>query len=83
MQGVLGAVVAGAGVVAEEIDPTVQPTRASFYVFVFLAVALILLLLSFLRHLRRVQSNLGPARQPRGASASTRSTTSGPGGDAG
>ncbi len=64
MHGMLGAAVAGAGVVAEEIDPTVQPTRASFYVFVFLAVALILLILSFLRHLRRARANLGPARQP-------------------
>jgi hypothetical protein len=64
MHGMLGAAVAGAGVVAEEIDPTVQPTRASFYVFVFLAVALILLILSFLRHLRRARTNLGPARQP-------------------
>jgi hypothetical protein len=62
MYGVVGAVVAGAGIVAEEIDPTVQPVRQSFYVFVFLAVCTILLILSLLRHLRRAQGNLGSAR---------------------
>ncbi len=63
MHGVVGAVVAGAGIIAEEIDPTVQPVRQSFYVFVFLAVSTILLILSFLRHLRRAQGNLGSARE--------------------
>lgn len=62
MHGVVGAVVAGAGIVAEELDPTVQPVRQSFYVFVFLAVCTILLILSLLRHLRRAQGNLGSAR---------------------
>jgi hypothetical protein len=62
MHGVVGAVVAGAGIIAEELDPTVQPVRQSFYVFVFLAVCTILLILSLLRHLRRAQGNLGSAR---------------------
>ena len=61
MHGIVGAVVAGVGIVAEEVDPTVQPVRQSFYAFLFLGVATILLILSFLRHLRRAQSNLGPA----------------------
>jgi hypothetical protein len=61
---VLDSVVAGAGVLAEEFDPTVQPSRGSFYVFVFLAVATVLLILSFLRHLRRAQTNLGSAKEP-------------------
>jgi hypothetical protein len=56
MHAVLAAVVA-------EVDPTVQPVRQSFYVFVFLAVCLVVLLLSFLRHMRRAQSNLGSAKQ--------------------
>lgn len=64
MGGVLGSVVAGAGILAEEFDPTVQPARGSFYVFVFLAVATVLLILSFLRHLRRAQANLGSAKEP-------------------
>ena len=61
MFGVVGAAVAGAGIVAEEIDATVQPVRQSFYVFVFLAVCTVLLIVSLLRHLRRAQANLGPA----------------------
>lgn len=62
MHGVVGAVVSGAGMVGEGIDPTVQPVRQSFYVFVFLAVCTVLLILSLLRHLRRAQGNLGSAR---------------------
>jgi sensor histidine kinase regulating citrate/malate metabolism len=70
MHGVVGAVVAGAGILAEDIDPTVQPTRASFWAFLFLALATVLLVLSFLRHLRRAQTNLGPAEQaPEGSAA--------------
>lgn len=61
MHGFVGAVVAGAGIVAEEVDPTVQPVRQSFYAFIVLGVATVLLILSFLHHLRRAQSNLGPA----------------------
>lgn len=64
MYGVVGAAVAGAGIVAEEIDATVQPVRQSFYVFVFLAVCTVLLIVSLLRHLRRAQANLGPAGEP-------------------
>ena len=57
MHGVLAALVA-----AEEIDPaTVRPSSLSSLPFLFLLLALILLLWSFVRHLRRVQSNLGPA----------------------
>lgn len=50
--------------VVSEVDPTVRPVIQSFYVFVFLAVATILLLLSFRRHVRRAQDNLGSAREP-------------------
>jgi hypothetical protein len=63
MHGVLGGVPAGAGIGAA-IDPTQQPVPGSFYVFAFLLVALLVLIFSFLRHLRRAQQNLGPARQP-------------------
>lgn len=50
-------------VVAETVDPaTVRPSPLSSVVFVFLAVALILLLWSMVRHLRRAQDNLGSAR---------------------
>ena len=52
-----------------EVDPTVQPVRASFYVFVFLAVMLAILLFSFVRHLRRAQGNLGSAKVPPAGSA--------------
>lgn len=61
MHGVVAAVVAGAGVVSEQVDPTVQPVRQSFYVFVFLASATVLLLVSMLRHMRRAHTNLGTA----------------------
>jgi hypothetical protein len=69
MHGVVGAVRAGAGILAEDFDPTVQPSRGSFWAFLFLAVATVLLVLSFLRHLRRVQANLGPAEQAPGEPA--------------
>jgi hypothetical protein len=71
---VVGAMAAGFGVVAEEIDPTVQPVRQSFYVFVFLAIATILLLVSFLRHLRRARTNLGPAAELTGPGRTAPST---------
>ena len=59
MAGMVGAVA-----VVAEVDPTVQPTRASFYVFLFLAVMLVVLLFSFMRHMRRAQANLGSAKEP-------------------
>jgi hypothetical protein len=66
MHGVLAALVA-----AEEIDPaTVRPSPLASVLFLFLLGALVLLLWSFLRHLRRAQSNLGPARVVPSASAS-------------
>ncbi len=50
--------------VAEEIDPaSVRPSPLASVVFVFLLVAVVLLLWSFVRHLRRAQANLGPARR--------------------
>jgi hypothetical protein len=67
MHGVVGTVVAGVGIVAEEIDPTVQPVRQSFYVFVVLALCTALLIWSFMRHLRRAQGNLGSARAEQAA----------------
>lgn len=58
MHGVLAALV-----VAEEVDPaTVRPSPLTSVVFLLLFVALVLLLWSFLRHMRRAQSNLGSAR---------------------
>lgn len=66
MHGVLAALVA-----AEEIDPaTVRPSPLASVLFLVLLGAVILLLWSFLRHLRRAQSNLGPARIVPGAPAS-------------
>lgn len=63
MHGVLAALVA-----AEEIDPaTVRPSSLSSLPFLFLLLALILLLWSFVRHLRRAQTNLGSARSAPGA----------------
>jgi membrane protein implicated in regulation of membrane protease activity len=67
----------GAAAIAAEVDPTVQPVRASFYVFVFLAVMLAILLFSFVRHLRRAQGNLGSAKVPPAGSAQA-SPTGGP-----
>jgi hypothetical protein len=64
MHGVVGGIVAAVGVVAAEVDPTKQPVRTSFYVFLVLAGAVILLILSMLRHLRRANQNLGSARLP-------------------
>lgn len=52
-------------VAAEEIDPaTVRPAPLSAVAFTILLVVLLLLLRSFLRHLRRVDNNLGPAKLP-------------------
>jgi hypothetical protein len=66
MHGVLAALVA-----AEEIDPaTVRPSPLASVLFLVLLGALILLLWSFLRHLRRAQTNLGSARTAPGAPAS-------------
>jgi hypothetical protein len=57
-------------VAAEEIDPaTVRPAPLSAVAFAVLLVVLLLLLRSFLRHLRRVDNNLGPAKLPPGAPA--------------
>lgn len=47
------------GIVAD-FDPTMQPTRASFWPFLFVAIALALLMVSMVRHLRRAQQNLMP-----------------------
>jgi hypothetical protein len=64
MHGVLVALVA-----AEEIDPaTVRPSPLGSVVLLFLLVATVLLLWSFVRHMRRAQANLGPANsEPVGA----------------
>jgi hypothetical protein len=56
----------GAAAVVAEVDPTVQPVRSSFYVFLFLAAMLAVLLFSLVRHLRRANQNLGSARQAPG-----------------
>ena len=55
---------ASAGILAD-FDPTMQPTRVSFWPFLFVAVALVLLMLSMVRHLRRARENLGSERAPR------------------
>ncbi|HYN57036.1 MAG TPA: hypothetical protein VES03_07545 [Motilibacterales bacterium] len=63
MHGVLAALGA-----AEEIDPaTVRPSSLSSLPFLFLLLALILLLWSFVRHLRRAQTNLGSAKSAPGS----------------
>lgn len=67
MQELVRAAVAVGGLGSEDFDPTQQPSRGSFYVFVFLAAATILLLLSFLRHLRRAQSVTAMERPDPGA----------------
>lgn len=59
----------GAAAIVAEVDPTVQPVRESFYVFLFLAAMLAILLFSFVRHLRRAQGNLGSAKLPPAGSA--------------
>lgn len=49
-------------VLAEDVNPaTKRPVPLSGIVFTVLAVALALLLVSMVRHLRRAQANLGPA----------------------
>ncbi len=59
MHGVLAALVA-----ADEIDPaTVRPVPMSAVVFTILALTLVVLLWSFVRHLRRAQTNLGSSRE--------------------
>jgi hypothetical protein len=58
-----------AAAIVAEVDPTVQPVRESFYVFLFLAAMLAILLFSFVRHLRRAQGNLGSAKLPPAESA--------------
>jgi hypothetical protein len=57
-----------AAVIAEvEQGPTVRPSPLTSVFFLLLLGALVLLLWSFLRHLRRAQSNLGSARLVPGA----------------
>jgi hypothetical protein len=62
MHGVVAAVLAAA-----EDGPTVRPSPLASVLFLFLLAATILLLWSFLRHLRRAQTNLGSARSVPGA----------------
>ena len=62
MHGLLGGIPADAALLAAEADPTQQPVRTSAYFFAFLALCLALLVVSMLRHLRRVDRNLGPAK---------------------
>ena len=56
----MGRIVAAVGA---EADPTLQPVRQSSYVFLFMAVLLVLLLISMVRHMRRARANLAPAEQ--------------------
>lgn len=76
MNGVLAAVIA-----ADEIDPaTVRPAPLSSLIFLFLLGATALLIWSLVRHLRRAQQNLGPARLvPPGSPSSPSSHAAGPG----
>ncbi len=62
MHGVVAMVVA----VAED-GPTVRPSPLASVLFTVLLVVTILLLWSFVRHLRRAQANLGSARSTPGA----------------
>jgi hypothetical protein len=62
MHGVVAAVLAAA-----EDGPTVRPSPLASVLFLFLLGATILLLWSFVRHLRRAQTNLGSARSVPGA----------------
>lgn len=85
MHGVLGGIVAG-GIVAEtDLDPAaLKPSPLSLAVFLFLAVATVLLLLSMLRHLRRARTNLGAtsvARPPAGPTEGSSVGGTGPGED--
>ena len=64
MHGVVAAVLAAA-----EDGPTVRPSPLASVLFLFLLAAMILLLWSFVRHLRRAQTNLGSARSVPGAPA--------------
>ena len=57
MHGVVAMVVAAA-----EDGPTVRPSPLASVLFTVLLVVTILLLWSFVRHLRRAQANLGSAR---------------------
>ena len=56
----MGRIVAAIGM---DGDPTVVPVRQSSYVFLFMAVLLVLLLISMVRHMRRARANLAPAEQ--------------------
>ncbi|MCU0282799.1 MAG: hypothetical protein MUD13_02730 [Candidatus Nanopelagicales bacterium] len=79
MHGVVGGITALVGTIGAEVDPTKQPVRESFYVFLVLAGALLVLLWSFLRHLRRANTNLGSARLgPGEAEGAPPSVPSGP-----
>ena len=62
MHGVVAMVVAAA-----EDGPTVRPSPLASVLFAVLLVVTILLLWSFVRHLRRAQANLGSARPVPGA----------------
>ncbi len=64
MHGVVAAVVAAA-----EDGPTVRPSPMASVMFTVLLLVTILLLWSFVRHLRRAQTNLGSARSVPGAPA--------------
>jgi hypothetical protein len=58
----------GAALVAAAQDgPTVRPSPLASVLFLFLLAATVLLLWSFVRHLRRAQANLGSARSAPGA----------------
>ena len=59
---VTGVAATAVAAVSAEFDPTTQPTRGSFWVFLFIAVALVLLLISMMRHLRRAAENLPSTR---------------------
>lgn len=59
---VTGVAATAVAAVSTEFDPTTQPTRGSFWAFVFIAIALVLLLISMTRHLRRAAENLPSTR---------------------
>ena len=62
MHGVVAAVVAAA-----EDGPTVRPSPLASVLFLFLFGVTALLLWSFVRHLRRAQTNLGSAKSAPGS----------------